>query len=191
MKKVAVISLGGSLIVPNKIDIQFLDEFKEVLLKNVKNYKFIVVCGGGNIARTYIKALEGKENFQGFLGIAVTRINARFMTYFFGRDANKGIPHDMKDIKNILMKNEIEHIEIKNRISKIEDSLLLVDKNYNNLLERIEESIKTNNTILVKIAGIERDLDWIKNLKKPVLIGGSTGLLTYFLYGFLKLYIGR
>ena len=89
------------------------------------------------------------------------------------------------------MKNEIEHIEIKNRISKIEDSLLLVDKNYNNLLERIEESIKTNNTILVKIAGIEKDLDWIKNLKKPVLIGGSTGLLTYFLYGFLKLYIGR
>jgi len=102
MKKIAVISLGGSLIVPNKIDIQFLEEFKEVLLKNVKKYKFVIVCGGGSIARTYIKALEGKENFQGFLGIAVTRINARFMTYFFGRDANKGIPHDMKDIEHLL-----------------------------------------------------------------------------------------
>jgi predicted uridylate kinase len=41
------------------------------------------------------------------VGIAVTRLNARFMTYFFGKDANKGIPHDIKQVKGMLNKNDI------------------------------------------------------------------------------------
>ena len=106
-KKVIIISLGGSLIVPNKINIEFLNEFKKILLKHQRKYNFVVVCGGGNTARTYIKGLENekikkKEFFQGLLGISTTRLNARFMTYFFGENANKGIPHDMKEIKNLI-----------------------------------------------------------------------------------------
>jgi len=112
MKKVIVISLGGSLIVPKDIDIKFLRKFKDVLLKNKRKYKFVVVCGGGSIARTYINALEKekikkKHYFQGLLGISTTRANARFLTYFFGKDANKGIPQDMKDVENLLKKSEI------------------------------------------------------------------------------------
>lgn len=112
MKKTVVISLGGSLIVPNKINADFLEEFKKVLIKNSRKYKFVVVCGGGNTARNYINGLEKqripkKEIFQSFLGIASTRLNARFMTYFFGIDANKGIPHDMKEVKGMLTKNNI------------------------------------------------------------------------------------
>jgi len=34
MKKVIVISLGGSLIVPDEIDVSFLKDFKKVILKN-------------------------------------------------------------------------------------------------------------------------------------------------------------
>jgi len=107
MKKVVVLSLGGSLIIPNKINIRFLNEFKRVIKKNCKKYKFVVVCGGGSTAREYIKGLEkgklSKKRFhQGLLGIATTRLNARFMTYFFGNDANKGIPHDMIEVKNML-----------------------------------------------------------------------------------------
>jgi uridylate kinase len=106
-KEVMVLSLGGSLIIPDDIDHKFLKEFKKIILRNSKKYKFVVVCGGGSIARKYINGL-GKEslkkkNFhQGLLGIASTRLNARFMTYFFGNDANKGIPHDMKEVKNML-----------------------------------------------------------------------------------------
>jgi len=111
-KKIVVISLGGSLIVPEKINVSLLEELRRILLKNTKKYKFAVVCGGGSVARTYIKGLEQektreKQYFQCLLGISVTRTNARFMTYFFGRDANQGMPHDMKDIENLLKRNDI------------------------------------------------------------------------------------
>ncbi len=113
-KKIIVISLGGSLIVPNKIDIEFLQQFKKVLLKNQRKYKFIIICGGGKTARTYINGLENKkikpkkkQLFQSFLGISATRLNARFMTYFFEKDAHQGIPHNMKQIKNLLRLHNI------------------------------------------------------------------------------------
>jgi len=60
-KKVIVLSLGGSLIVPNKIHVELLEEFKKILLKNSKKYKFVVVCGGGIIARTYINGLKNQK----------------------------------------------------------------------------------------------------------------------------------
>jgi len=51
---------------------------------------------------------QGKSEYlQSMSGIAVTRLNARFMTYFFGKDANEGIPHDMKQIKSLLKKNDV------------------------------------------------------------------------------------
>ena len=106
-KKAIVLSLGGSLIIPSDIDTVFLKKFKKTILKNTKGYKFVIVCGGGSIARKYISGLENeklskKKFHQGLLGIASTRLNARFMTYFFGNDANKGIPHDMKEVRNML-----------------------------------------------------------------------------------------
>jgi uridylate kinase len=110
MKKEVVISLGGSLIVPDEIDIKFLLKFKKVLDKHKNNWKFVVVCGGGSVARKYIRALKeiGKSEYlQSMAGIAVTRLNARFMTYFFGKDANKGIPHDIKQVQGLLKKNDI------------------------------------------------------------------------------------
>lgn len=112
MKKVVVISLGGSLIVPKEVDSEILRKFKKILLKNKGRYKFVIVCGGGNIARIYIRGLDKerikkKANFQSLLGISITRTNARFLTYFFGKDANQGIPHDMKQVKNLLKFNNM------------------------------------------------------------------------------------
>jgi len=110
-KNVVVISLGGSLIIPDKINTDFLEKFKKILLKNHKKYRFVVVCGGGKTARNYIYGLPYMENtkkktlFQCLLGIASTKLNARFMTYFFGEDANEGIPHDMEEVKWLLRKN--------------------------------------------------------------------------------------
>jgi len=112
MKKVIVISLGGSLIIPDKINEKFLESFKKTIEKNKKNYSFVVVCGGGKTARNYIGGLENqiiqnRDYFQSLLGIASTRLNARFMAYFFGEDANETLPNSMKEIKNLLKKNEI------------------------------------------------------------------------------------
>lgn len=112
MKKVVVLSLGGSMIIPKDINIKYLQKFKKLLNSHIKKYKFVVVCGGGSTARKYIQGLSkekiSKKSFhQGLLGIATTRLNARFMTYFFGNDANKGIPHDMQEIKNMLRAYDI------------------------------------------------------------------------------------
>ena len=111
-KKVIVLSLGGSMIIPDKINLKFLKEFRETILKNTKKYKFVIVCGGGKTARNYINGLENekikeKEFFQSLLGISATRINARFLTYFFKKDANQGIPHDMQEVQNLLRIHDV------------------------------------------------------------------------------------
>jgi len=109
-KKVIVLSLGGSLIVPDKVDVKFLKEFKKIISKNSNKYKFIVVCGGGSTARKYISALKitgANKKLQSYIGISATRMNARFMNYFFNNDPERGIPHTTKSLKKYLKKENI------------------------------------------------------------------------------------
>lgn len=109
-KEVIVISLGGSLIIPDNIDLKVLQKLKKVILKNSKKYKFIIVCGGGSTARKYIQGLRKagiNEKLQSFAGISSTRMNARFMNYLFNQDANYGIPHTTKEVKKYLLKSNI------------------------------------------------------------------------------------
>ncbi|HNZ52402.1 MAG: Uridylate kinase [Candidatus Diapherotrites archaeon ADurb.Bin253] len=109
-KKVIVLSLGGSLIIPDEINTKYLKSFKKTILKNTSNYKFIVVCGGGNIARKYISALKkvGMNTlFQSYAGISATRTNARFMSYFFNQDQKRGIPKKIREVKKYIKKYDI------------------------------------------------------------------------------------
>jgi uridylate kinase len=106
-KKVIVLSLGGSLIIPNDINLEYLKKFKKIILKNSRNYKFIIVCGGGSVARKYIYALKKvglNHVLQGFAGISATRMNARFMSYFFGQDQERGIPHKLSELQHYASK---------------------------------------------------------------------------------------
>jgi uridylate kinase len=107
-KKVIVLSLGGSLIIPESgVNVKYLKEFKKVILKNTKKYKFIIVCGGGSVARKYIYALREagmNEDFQSYAGISATRMNARFMSYFFNHDPKFGIPHKMSELRRYVSK---------------------------------------------------------------------------------------
>ena len=101
-KKVVVMSVGGSLIIPKEINYPFLDKFKDTLRKKYSKYKFVIVCGGGSIARKYISALkkEGKSTKeQSLAGIRATRMNARFLMQLFGKEANDSLPLDMKELK--------------------------------------------------------------------------------------------
>ncbi len=109
-KDVIVLSLGGSLIIPDKVDYTYLKNFRKIILANKNKHKFVIVCGGGSLARKYISALkvDGKNHeFQSLAGISSTRTNARFMSYFFGIDPHKGIPHKIKQIKIYLKKRDI------------------------------------------------------------------------------------
>lgn len=102
MKKVIVLSLGGSLIIPNDVDVKFLKQFKKIILKNSRKHKFLVGCGGGSIARKYISALrkEGLDvKHQSLAGISATRMNARFMSYFFNIEPKQGIPNTKEMLK--------------------------------------------------------------------------------------------
>jgi len=109
-KKVIVFSLGGSVIIPDQVDHLFLKKFKKLILKYSNRYKFIIVCGGGSIARKYIHALKQekvKTLLQSFAGISATRMNARFMSYFFNRNPEIGIPHTLETLEKYLEKEDI------------------------------------------------------------------------------------
>ena len=119
-KKVIVLNLGGSLIIPGEIDLNFLQKFRKVILRNSRKYKFIIVCGGGSIARKYIAALRKagiNEKFQSFSGISATRMNARFMNYLFGISSEFGIPHPLehKDARLILRISWLEFCRMANK----------------------------------------------------------------------------
>lgn len=109
MKKLWVISLGGSRIVPGEVDDEFIVRFKKVVDSH-PSIKFVVVTGGGSTARKYIKALKKlgkKTKQQSLIGIAITRLHASFLARLFGEKANEIIPKNMRKVKNLLRKNQI------------------------------------------------------------------------------------
>ena len=83
-----IISLGGSLIIPEEIDTEFLKHFKSLVLKHInKGKRFILICGGGKTARKYQKAAESLKKASGFekdiIGIAATKLNAMLVKTIF------------------------------------------------------------------------------------------------------------
>ena len=109
-KQAIVISLGGSLIAEEKINTLFLKEFRKTIKKHLFDKKFIIVCGGGTTARKYIHSLKenkSDERLQSFIGIACTRLNARFMSYFFGFEQKKGIPYTTRTLRKYLKEKGI------------------------------------------------------------------------------------
>lgn len=93
-----VTSLGGSLIVPlGGIDTVFISEFKKVILRQITlGNRFIIVCGGGMIARDYQNAYKriirnADDNVLDWIGINATRFNAEFMASIFGDTADQNI----------------------------------------------------------------------------------------------------
>ena len=54
-------SLGGSIIIPDKVNLKILREFRRIILKNTNKYRFVIVCGGGKTARNYINALDNEQ----------------------------------------------------------------------------------------------------------------------------------
>jgi len=109
-KRIVVISLGGSVIISEKPNFRFLDKFKNTLRKHYKTHKFVIVCGGGSIARKYISALKAEHKSKKELsmaGIRATRMNAMFVMQFFGKEANDVLPSDMQEVKTNLHKNHV------------------------------------------------------------------------------------
>lgn len=87
-EEIIVISLGGSLIIPDDIDVDFLRDFKRVILSQIeKGKKFIIITGGGKICRKYqIVAREisnPSSDDLDWIGIAALRLNAQLFRVIF------------------------------------------------------------------------------------------------------------
>lgn len=92
-KEKIVISLGGSLIVPNGgIDVNFLKRFNEFIRKQLAshpNRQFFIVTGGGTTTRHYQDAARSVIGHElvpedlDWLGIHATRLNAHLVRTIF------------------------------------------------------------------------------------------------------------
>jgi uridylate kinase len=101
-----IISLGGSRIVPNKVDYEFLKKFKKIINKIKKGNKIVIVTGGGNLAREYINALKKEglnDRILSLIGIKTTKLNAMLVSNFLR--ANVLIPDSLSEVKKLLKKN--------------------------------------------------------------------------------------
>ncbi len=107
-----VISLGGSLIHPENVDVLFLKNFKSLINKfTSKGYRFVIYCGGGKLARKMQDAaakITKLENIElDWLGIHATRLNAELVKTIFRKDAEDTLivnPNDrIKFTKKIIV----------------------------------------------------------------------------------------
>jgi uridylate kinase len=106
---IIVISLGGSLIVPDEIDWKFVRNFKDIIKRQIaKGSKFIIITGGGKLARRYQEAAikvtkKLTDDDRDWLGIHATRMNAHFIRTIFRDNAHPVInknPNDLEDFFN-------------------------------------------------------------------------------------------
>jgi uridylate kinase len=110
MKKIVVLSLGGSVIFQEEININYLKDLKKILRSFYKTHRFVIVAGGGSKARMYIKALMKSKKSKMDLskaGIRATRENALFLIQFMGKEANDILPKNMRQVKSNLKKNNL------------------------------------------------------------------------------------
>ncbi len=134
-----VLSVGGSIVVPNEPDTEFLSSFIQMVkswLKEDESRKLILVVGGGAPARVYqnaYKSVAEKTNLSSglndadWIGIMATRLNAQLVKASFG---------DL--CKNDVVYNPTEEISFSGRIlvaagwkpgfSTDNDAVLLAEK---------------------------------------------------------------
>jgi len=96
MPKTFVISLGGSLIFPDDLDKKFLINFKKIIEKFLKkNYKFVIICGGGKLARNFQQVASEARRLSNkdldWIGIYATKINAYLLKSIFNNNAEENI----------------------------------------------------------------------------------------------------
>ncbi len=108
-----VISVGGSLIVPDQIDTDFLTNLKTLITKEVDaGRRFILIAGGGKICRRYQDAARAvttlTDDDLDWLGIHATHLNGHLLRTIF------------RDIAyHIMIKNPDEVVDVPERYKVI------------------------------------------------------------------------
>jgi len=102
-----VMSVGGSLIVPDAIDTTFLTTLKTFITDQATNHgrRFIMIAGGGRTARNYQDAAAAVTDLTSddldWMGIHATRLNGHLLRTVFRDIAHPVMitnPDDVQDI---------------------------------------------------------------------------------------------
>jgi len=113
--KTIILSLGGSLIVPETgVDHVFLKKFRELIIAETKKDKrFVIITGGGDTCRKYQEAANKvvrlTKDDSDWLGIHTTRLNAHLIKTIFRNYAHPRInknPRTKSDLKKHFAKGE-------------------------------------------------------------------------------------
>lgn len=98
-----IISLGGSIIVPNKINLDYLRKFRDLIL-SMSDRRFVIICGGGGVNRTYNEAArslgECADVDLDWIGIKSLQLNAELVRVMFGKKAYGRVlenPHELEN----------------------------------------------------------------------------------------------
>lgn len=99
-----VISLGGSIISQNDLNVGFMKSFSELIQQLDDRKKFAIVVGGGKTARNYISTLKKygiNDSVLDEIGIYATRMNALALSALFP-ESNKQIPVSIDEAAELL-----------------------------------------------------------------------------------------
>jgi len=106
-QEIIVMSVGGSLIVPDHIDTTFLSSLKTLIEKEIatKGRRFIIIAGGGKTARRYQDAAGTVSKLDpedlDWMGIHATRLNGHLLRTIFRDTAHPVMitnPDDVIDV---------------------------------------------------------------------------------------------
>lgn len=100
-----VIALGGSIICPGKINTAYLRRFYLFVKKEIKRgNKFVIVAGGGIIARQHqkaaLKVVKVTDEDKDWMGVHATRLNAHLLRTIFRKEADPIVFDDRFKLKD-------------------------------------------------------------------------------------------
>jgi len=104
---VTVISLGGSIVAPDKVDTEFVKNFTALVRSFIEkdaNNRFIFVVGGGGPARHYQNAYREilkdsvKDEEADWIGIMATRLNAQLIKAVMSEWCNQEVVYNPMEV---------------------------------------------------------------------------------------------
>lgn len=98
-KQTVIISLGGSIIVPDGVDVAYVKQFIKTIQPLTRSYRFVIFTGGGSTARLYQQAARSVQRTitnaaLDWIGIQASHINAELVKQLFGKFAHDSIITD-------------------------------------------------------------------------------------------------
>lgn len=106
MQSPVVISLGGSIVVPDNPDTGFIAGFRDLVMERIdRGMRFIIIVGGGRTSRRYVEAAGTvdaavSDEDKDWIGIHATRLNAHLLRTVFRTVAHPRIndnPHNHEE----------------------------------------------------------------------------------------------